>query len=87
MQQRQRWRSIGDAAASIHCSFVPFIVERFGAYEAQALAFVHKFLGRISSDVFTRVNWAARTLLSYWLQRLSVCLWSHCAREVFVFES
>ena len=66
----------GDAAASIHCSFVPSIVERFGAYEAQALAFVHKLVSRISSDVFTSVNWAAcRTPLSYstivLLQRLS----------------
>ena len=69
-------------SAAMRCNFVPFIMERFGAFAPQARSLFNRLSHEIDPDSFFPVNWAARTSPAYWQQRLSISLWGGHAQEI-----
>jgi hypothetical protein len=65
--------------------FSPFIVSRFCSLPHASRDLFTKLVEEIPSACFSAPNWSARSPSSYWKQRLSVCLWSSLAEEVFIY--
>ena len=66
-----------------HCSFVPFVMDRFGTLAPKAISLYASLVKQVPLDCFEADNWAARTPLQYWPQRLSVTLVASEAKEEF----
>ena len=74
------------SAASIHCSFTPFILDRFGNLGSEAKVLFDHLIALIPPDTFEAPNWAANSISAYWHQRFSVSLWSSLARESLILS-
>ena len=74
----------GDAAASIHCRFVPFIVERFGSFAPKAFSYFF-LINRTSPDTFNSPNWIASSTSSYW-SNVFLSLWNNNAAELLLLR-
>ena len=70
------------SALSQSDKFIPLVFETFGAVHPDVFHFVHTLSLRVNNVPPTSATWAAPTFTSFWLQRLSVCLWRENARSV-----
>ena len=59
-------------------------MERFGTYAPRAHSLILRLINKIHPDIFTPVNWSARTPSAFWFQCISVTLVGGAARELFL---
>ncbi len=62
--------------------FLPLVFETFGAMHRHVLALVAQSAARTQNTPPPNCTWATPTFSSYWIQRLSVCLWRENAQSV-----
>ncbi len=62
--------------------FLPLVFETFGAMHRHVRALVAQSAARTQNTPPPNSTWASPTFTSYWIQRLSVCLWRENAQSV-----
>ena len=80
--ERDKIHQHGDSCAAFNLKFVPFVMDRFGAFGRHAFSFFSFLVNQVPRSSFFAPNWAASSPAAYWFQRLSVCQWNGNAAEV-----
>jgi hypothetical protein len=65
-----------------HDIFLPLVFETFGAMHRHVRTLVAQSASRTQNTPPPHSTWATPTFTSYWIQRLSVCLWRENAQSV-----
>jgi len=65
-----------------HDVFLPLVFETFGAMHRHVQTLVAQSAARTQNTPPPTSTWATPTFTSYWLQRLSVCLWRENAQSI-----
>ena len=75
-------RKHGPACRLLRADFEGFAIEFYGALGVKAKSLVEVLCSEIPADTFSPPNWAASSILAYWLQRFSVIIHTSNARRI-----